>query len=105
MSPLDHLQATFGYRDFREGQRDIVEAVLAGRDVFAVMPTGSGKSMCYQLPAIAGGGLTLVVSPLLALMRDQVTDLRRLGVAAATLNSMTGADESERSGGRWSGGS
>ncbi len=95
MSPLDHLQATFGYRDFREGQRDIVEAVLAGRDVFAVMPTGSGKSMCYQLPAIAGGGLTLVVSPLLALMRDQVTDLRRLGVAAATLNSMTGAGESE----------
>jgi ATP-dependent DNA helicase RecQ len=95
MTPLDHLQATYGYRDFREGQRDIVEAVLAGRDVFAVMPTGSGKSMCYQLPAIAGGGLTLVVSPLLALMRDQVTDLRRLGVAAATLNSMTGAEESE----------
>ncbi len=95
MSPLDHLQATFGYRDFREGQRDIIEAVLAGRDVFAVMPTGSGKSMCYQLPAIAGGGLTLVVSPLLALMRDQVTDLRRLGVSAATLNSMTGAGESE----------
>ncbi len=95
MSPLDHLQATFGYRDFREGQRDIVDAVLAGRDVFAVMPTGSGKSMCYQLPAIAGGGLTLVVSPLLALMRDQVTDLRRLGVAAATLNSMTTGEEAE----------
>jgi len=89
MSPLEHLRTTFGYRDFREGQREIVDAVLAGRDVFAVMPTGSGKSMCYQLPAIAGGGLTLVVSPLLALMRDQVTDLRRLGVAAATLNSMT----------------
>ena len=95
MTPLDHLQATFGYRDFREGQREIVDAVLAGRDVFAVMPTGSGKSMCYQLPAIAGGGLTLVVSPLLALMRDQVTDLKRLGVAAATLNSMTSQGESE----------
>jgi ATP-dependent DNA helicase RecQ len=95
MSPLEHLQATFGYRDFREGQGAIIEAVLQGRDVFAVMPTGSGKSMCYQLPAIAGGGLTLVVSPLLALMRDQVTDLKRLGVAAATLNSMTGGSEAE----------
>jgi ATP-dependent DNA helicase RecQ len=93
MTPLDHLQATYGYRDFREGQRAIVDAVLEGRDVFAVMPTGSGKSMCYQLPAIAGGGLTLVVSPLLALMRDQVTELQRLGIAAATLNSMTGEDE------------
>jgi ATP-dependent DNA helicase RecQ len=95
MSPLEALQSTFGYRDFREGQREIIDAVLAGRDVFAVMPTGSGKSMCYQLPAIAGGGLTLVVSPLLALMRDQVKDLQRLGVAAATLNSMTSAAESE----------
>ncbi len=95
MSPLESLRTTFGYRDFREGQREIIEAVLAGRDVFAVMPTGSGKSMCYQLPALVDGSLTLVVSPLLALMRDQVTDLRRLGVAAATLNSMTGQSESE----------
>jgi ATP-dependent DNA helicase RecQ len=92
-NPLAVLQSIFGYRDFREGQREIVDAVLAGRDVFAVMPTGSGKSMCYQLPAIVGGGLTLVVSPLLALMRDQVTDLRRLGVAAAALNSMTSPAE------------
>jgi ATP-dependent DNA helicase RecQ len=95
MSPLESLRTTFGYRDFREGQREIIDAVLAGRDVFAVMPTGSGKSMCYQLPALVDGGLTLVVSPLLALMRDQVMDLRRLGVAAATLNSMTGQSESE----------
>ena len=63
--------------------------MLAGEDVFAVMPTGSGKSLCYQLPAILDGGLTLVVSPLIALMRDQVQQMRRLGVAAATLNSRT----------------
>jgi ATP-dependent DNA helicase RecQ len=93
--PLAALQSTFGYRAFREGQRAIIDAVLSGRDVFAVMPTGSGKSMCYQLPALVDGGLTLVVSPLLALMRDQVMDLKRLGVAAATLNSMTAQSESE----------
>ncbi len=95
MPPLEILQSVFGYRSFREGQREIIDAVLAGRDVFAVMPTGSGKSMCYQLPAIAGSGLTLVVSPLLALMRDQVKDLTRLGVAAAALNSMTEPGEAD----------
>jgi ATP-dependent DNA helicase RecQ len=89
------LRTVFGYPEFREGQREIVDAVLAGCDVFAVMPTGSGKSMCYQLPAIVGGGLTLVISPLLALMRDQVTQLTRQGVAAATLNSMTSQGEAE----------
>jgi ATP-dependent DNA helicase RecQ len=62
------LKEVFGYDDFRAGQEEIVTAVLAGEDVFAVMPTGSGKSMCYQLPAIVDGGLTVVVSPLIALM-------------------------------------
>ena len=81
----------FGYADFRPGQREIVAWILAGEDVFAVMPTGSGKSLCYQLPAIVDGGLTLVVSPLIALMRDQVRQLGALGVAAATLNT-TSAD-------------
>ncbi len=81
------LKQVFGYDDFRPGQREIVDAVLAGEDVFAVMPTGSGKSMCYQLPALVDGGLTLVVSPLIALMRDQVLQLKALGVAAASLNS------------------
>jgi ATP-dependent DNA helicase RecQ len=100
MTPLDVLQSIFGYRSFREGQREIVDAVLAGRDVFAVMPTGSGKSLCYQLPAIAGGGLTLVVSPLLALMRDQVKDLRRLGVEAAALNSMSAPAEADETWGK-----
>ena len=84
------LKRVFGYDAFRPGQAEIVAAVLAGEDVFAVMPTGSGKSLCYQLPAILDGGLTLVVSPLIALMRDQVEQMRSLGVAAAALNSATG---------------
>ncbi|MGL5363204.1 MAG: DNA helicase RecQ [Bosea sp. (in: a-proteobacteria)] len=87
------LKSTFGYDDFRPGQWEIIEAVIAGRDVFAVMPTGSGKSMCYQLPALVEGGLTVVVSPLIALMRDQVAQLARAGVEAATLNSMNSEDE------------
>src|SRR3954451_24805873 len=81
------LKDVFGYADFRPGQEEIVTAVLAGEDVFAVMPTGSGKSMCYQLPAIVDGGLTVVVSPLIALMRGQVQQLKAVGIAAATLNS------------------
>ena len=66
------LKSVFGYDDFRPGQAEVVAAVLAGGPVLAVMPTGSGKSMCYQLPALVEGGLTLVVSPLIALMRDQL---------------------------------
>jgi ATP-dependent DNA helicase RecQ len=87
------LSSVFGYEDFRPGQAEIVEAVLAGEDVLAVMPTGSGKSMCYQLPALIEDGLTVVVSPLIALMRDQVQQMVAYGVAAATLNSTTGDDE------------
>ena len=81
------LKSVFGYDDFRPGQWEVIEAALSDRDVFAVMPTGSGKSMCYQLPALVAGGLTLVVSPLIALMRDQVGQLVRAGVSAASLNS------------------
>jgi ATP-dependent DNA helicase RecQ len=83
----------FGYPDFRPGQDDIVAEVLSGRDVLAVMPTGAGKSMCYQLPAIVSGGLVVVVSPLIALMRDQVAQLRTNGVPAAALNSSIDFDE------------
>ena len=90
------LQDTFGYRDFRPGQEDVVRAVLDGRDVLAVMPTGAGKSMCYQLPALVRGGLTIVVSPLIALMRDQVAQLRTYGVEAGSLNSANDAEENER---------
>lgn len=87
------LKSVFGYDDFRPGQWEVIAAALAGNDVFAVMPTGSGKSMCYQLPALVTGGLTLVVSPLIALMRDQVGQLTRAGVAAASLNSMNSESE------------
>ncbi len=83
------LKSTFGHDRFRPGQADIVAALLAGDSVLAVMPTGSGKSMCYQLPALATESLTVVVSPLIALMRDQVAALRLSGVTAGALNSAT----------------
>ncbi len=81
------LQRTFGYTRLREGQRPVMEQLMAGRDVLSVMPTGAGKSLCYQLPALAMPGITLVVSPLISLMKDQVESLIHCGVAAAYLNS------------------
>jgi ATP-dependent DNA helicase RecQ len=81
------LRSTFGFEDFRPGQGAIIETVLAGADVLAIMPTGSGKSLCYQLPALLRDSLTVVVSPLIALMRNQVAQLASCGVAAASLNS------------------
>jgi ATP-dependent DNA helicase RecQ len=89
------LKSVFGYDDFRAGQPEIIAAVLAGGPVLAVMPTGSGKSMCYQLPAIIEGALTVVVSPLIALMRDQVSQMQALGVAAASLNSTNSMAEND----------
>jgi ATP-dependent DNA helicase RecQ len=83
----DRLRTIFGFATFRPGQAEIVSAILDGRDVLAVMPTGSGKSLCYQLPALIRGGLTVVVSPLIALMRNQVAQLVANGIAAASLNS------------------
>src|SRR6202034_3800573 len=97
MSGLDganHLLRTiFGFAEFRSGQAEIVETIVAGREVLAVMPTGSGKSLCYQLPALLRDGLTVVVSPLIALMRNQVAQLRGYGVAAAALNSANDPDQ------------
>ena len=90
------LARVFGFSAFRPGQEDVLAATLQGKDVLAVMPTGSGKSLCFQLPPIVRGGLTLVVSPLIALMRDQVAQLRELGVDAASLNSSSDADERRR---------
>src|SRR4051812_31122345 len=81
------LQDLFGLDDFRPAQRGVIEDVLAGRDVLCVMPTGAGKSLCYQLPAAVQGGLTIVVSPLISLMEDQVQQLRDEGINAALLNS------------------
>lgn len=83
----DQLQHTFGLDDFRPAQREVIEDVLAGKDVLCVMPTGAGKSLCFQFPAIATGGVTLVVSPLISLMADQVRQLRDEGIPACLLNS------------------
>src|SRR5712675_2737140 len=90
------LHSVFGFSEFRPGQEEVVRAVLAGENVLAVMPTGSGKSLCYQLPAIVRSGLTLVVSPLIALMRDQVRALTAAGVAAGSLNSSNDPAENSR---------
>lgn len=87
------LKGVFGYDSFRPGQREIIDAVLAGHDCVGVMPTGSGKSLTYQVPAIAIGRFALVVSPLIALMKDQVDGLRELGVSATFLNSTLSFDE------------
>ena len=81
------LKKYYGYDEFREGQEEIIKNILKGNDVLAVMPTGSGKSICYQIPAIASKGITLVISPLISLMKDQVFSLNQIGVRAAYLNS------------------
>jgi len=87
------LERYFGYTSFLPHQEEVIDAVLAGRDVLAVMATGSGKSLCYQVPALVFSGLTVVISPLIALMKDQVDGLRANGIAAATLNSSLGYGE------------
>ena len=89
----EQLREVFGYGEFLPGQAEVVASVLAGRDTLAVLPTGGGKSVCYQLPALLLDGLTLVVSPLLALMKDQVDALARNGVAAAAVNSTVPREE------------
>src|SRR3954447_7977563 len=81
------LRERFGLKHFRPGQREVIENVIGGRDVLCVMPTGGGKSLCYQLPALLLPGLPLVVSPLIALMKDQVDALVERGVRATLLNS------------------
>ncbi|MFT3781686.1 MAG: DNA helicase RecQ [Nibricoccus sp.] len=90
---LHTLKTTFGYKDFRPLQREIIDTSLAGRDVFALLPTGGGKSLCFQIPALHRTGLTVVVSPLIALMKDQVDQLQAAGIAATFLNSTLGAAE------------
>jgi ATP-dependent DNA helicase RecQ len=97
---LDHarslLRTVFGFDGFRPGQDDIIGTILNGDDVLAIMPTGAGKSLCYQLPALVGNGLTVVVSPLIALMRDQVAQLTNYGINAAALNSSNDPAEQRR---------
>lgn len=89
---LDVLKQTFGYSSFRKGQADVISRLLSGNNVLAVMPTGAGKSLCFQVPALVKGGLTVVVSPLVALMENQVAALRLSGVRAASINSAVSRD-------------
>lgn len=91
--PLDVLREVFGYQTFRPGQDTVIAQLVAGRDVLAIMPTGGGKSLCYQVPALVRPGLAIVVSPLIALIKDQVDALRANGVAAAGLHSGLSRDE------------
>ena len=91
---LPLLKQYFGFTSFRPLQQEIIHDALAGKDVFALLPTGGGKSLCFQLPAMAQPGLTVVVSPLIALMKDQVDALQASGVPATFLNSSLAAGES-----------
>src|SRR5579862_1476639 len=91
---LDLLKRSFGFTSFRPLQQEIIREAMADRDVFALLPTGGGKSLCFQLPALLRPGLTVVVSPLIALMKDQVDALQAAGIAATFLNSSLAAGES-----------
>src|SRR5438067_3033935 len=93
MDPQSALKKYFGYEAFRPLQREIIDDALSGRDVFALLPTGGGKSLCFQLPALLRDGVTIVVSPLIALMKDQVDALRTSGIAASFLNSALAGSE------------
>lgn len=92
-SPLEDTLRLFGKERFRPMQRELMECALAGRSCIGILPTGSGKSLCYQIPAVLGDGVTVVVSPLIALMRDQVAGLEKLGVAAARYDSSLAEEE------------
>ena len=89
------LRSVFGFDSFRPGQEALLDAVNAGEDVLAIMPTGGGKSLCFQLPALSRDGVTVVISPLIALMRDQVRALREAGVEAGSLKSGNTEEETE----------
>ena len=85
-SPEEILFKTFGYSDFRDEQKEIIDTVVSGNDALILMPTGSGKSLCYQIPSLVRKGVGIVISPLIALMDNQVSSLRHLGINAAYIN-------------------
>src|SRR5215213_9847100 len=89
------LEKYFGYTEFRPLQESIVRDILDRKDVFVLMPTGGGKSLCYQLPSVVSGNVTIVVSPLISLMKNQVDTLRQNGIAAALLNSSLTPEEQQ----------
>ena len=94
-SPKDYLEKYFGFREFLDAQEEVISAILKGDDSLVVMPTGGGKSLCYQLPAIILEGVTVVISPLIALMKDQVDALEKKGIAATLINSSLGLPEQQ----------
>ncbi|WP_300379439.1 DNA helicase RecQ [Clostridium sp.] len=91
--PLEILEKYFGYKSFREGQLEIISNILRGKDSFCIMPTGGGKSVCYQIPALIFNGITLVISPLISLMKDQVDSVNDIGIRAEYINSTQSLDE------------
>ena len=93
MQKIKVLKEVFGFDTFRSGQEEIIDAMNDGKNVLAVMPTGGGKSLCYQLPALLRSGTLLIISPLIALMRDQVKSLVEVGVTAAALHSQNTDEE------------
>ncbi len=93
LTPQAVLETVFGYQRFREGQKAVIDAAIAGKDSLVIMPTGGGKSLCYQIPALVRDGLTLVISPLISLMKDQVDQLKANGVAAECINSTIARDD------------
>lgn len=94
-TPHSVLSSVFGYKQFRAGQEQVIDAVLAGQDCLVLMPTGGGKSLCYQVPALLLPGITIVVSPLISLMQDQVAQLKAQGVAAAYINNSQSREEQQ----------
>ena len=90
---LDILQKYYGYKSFRKGQEEIINTILNGEDVLAIMPTGGGKSLCYQVPALCMDGLTIVISPLISLMKDQVDSLTSMGIDASYINSSLSSED------------
>ena len=93
MDKHEELKKYFAYTEFRKGQLQLIDAVLSGRDALGIMPTGAGKSLCYQVPAMLVSGVTVVISPLISLMKDQVSALNQCNIPSVCINTSMTADE------------